>query len=145
MFKTILVPTDGSELSKKAADFAVHFAQESGARMIALAVADPYPFDQVREGDAASLTNVYEERMRGPASLYVSEIADAARVSNVPCEPVVTVSLSPHEEIINVASRLHCDAIFIASHGRRGLDKLLLGSVTTKVLAHSTIPVLVLR
>lgn len=145
MFKTILVPTDGSDLSKKAAEFAVQFAQQSGARIVALAVAEPYPFDPLPEAGAASFSTVYGDRTRGLATLYVKEIADAARAANVPCEPVVTVSSSPHEEIIDTAARLNCDAIFMASHGRKGLNKLLLGSQTQRVLAHAALPVLVLR
>jgi len=72
-------------------------------------------------------------------------VADAAKQAGVACETVTAQSFNPYEEIIEVAKKYQCDAIFMASHGRRGLNRLFLGSETQKVLAHSDIPVLVLR
>jgi nucleotide-binding universal stress UspA family protein len=75
----------------------------------------------------------------------VQRVADAAKSAGVPCETVALLSYSPYEEIIQTAEKFRCDLIFMASHGRRGLTRLFLGSETQKVLAHSTIPVLVYR
>ncbi|RJG07197.1 universal stress protein [Noviherbaspirillum cavernae] len=145
MFKTILVPTDGSALSEKAIAPAIEFAQKCGSKIIGLSVAEPYPFATILESSSAIESGVYEERMRELAETYVQKIAVAAHNAGVACETSVAQSFAPHEEIINTADKFHCDAIFMASHGRRGFSKLFIGSETQKVLAHSTIPVLVLR
>jgi nucleotide-binding universal stress UspA family protein len=145
MFQKILVPTDGSKLATKAVDFAIRFAQKSGSKVVGLCVAEPYPYDLRPESGAASYANIYGDRMRELAISHVDAIAEAARAAGVPCETHVTVSFSPHDEIVKAVAQFHCDAIFMASHGRKGLDKLLLGSETQKVLAHATVPVLVLR
>ncbi|MGZ3241116.1 MAG: universal stress protein, partial [Burkholderiaceae bacterium] len=75
----------------------------------------------------------------------VDKVALVAKEAKVPCETCVALSFSPYEEIIRTAKKYECDAVFMASHGRKGLNKLFLGSETQKVLAHSTIPVLVYR
>ncbi len=145
MFKKILVPTDGSPLSEKAVDCAVRFARKTGAGLVGISVAEPYAPNALPESAAASFSNPYGERMRALATRNVAAIAHAAQAAGVPCETLVTVSFSPQDEIIKAAAQHGCDAIFMASHGRKGLDKLLLGSETQKVLTHTKIPVLVLR
>lgn len=87
----------------------------------------------------------YEAEMRKEAQQNVQRIADAANAANVPCETLTPQSLDPYEEIVNAAQKHGCDVIFMASHGRKGLSRLFAGSQTQKVLAHSTIPVLVIR
>ncbi|MGB6054493.1 MAG: universal stress protein [Burkholderiaceae bacterium] len=145
MFKTILVPTDGSDLSAKAIDTAVDFAKASGGKIIGLSVAEPYPFTPLAEGAMAADPGIYEESMLAMARQNVQQIADAAAAAGVPCEVLATQSFSPSEEIVNTAKKYGCDAIFMSSHGRKGLSKLFVASETQKVLAHSTVPVLVLR
>jgi len=145
MFKTILVPTDGSQLSAKAIDTAVDFAKVSGGRIVGLSVAEPYPFTPLAEGAMAADPGIYEESMLAMARQNVQQIADAAAAAGVPCEVIVTQSFSPSEEIISTAQKHECDAIFMSSHGRKGLSKLFVASETQKVLAHSTLPVLILR
>jgi len=145
MFKTILVPTDGSELSAKAINTAIDFAKVGGGKIVGLSVAEPYPFTPLAEGAMAADPGIYEESMLAMARQNVQQIADAAAVAGVPCEVVVTQSFTPSEEIINTAQKHGCDAIFMSSHGRKGLSKLFVGSETQKVLAHSTLPVLILR
>lgn len=145
MFKTILVPTDGSELSAKAVEKAVEFARMHGSKLIGLSVAEPYPFTTLYEGGVVYEPQQFEEKMRQLAEQNVRAIADAAHGAGVPCETIVTQSFDPYEEIINTAKTRQCDAIFMASHGRRGLNRLFLGSETQKVLTHSDIPVLVFR
>lgn len=147
MFKTILVPTDGSPLSDKAVNAAVAFAKEVGGRIVSVAVAEPYPFSPLSETGLAGADDrtLYEEKAREIAQQHVLKTVAAANVLNVPCEAVVAQSFSPSDEIVATANKFSCDAIFMASHGRKGLSKLFLGSETQKVLAHSTIPVMVFR
>jgi nucleotide-binding universal stress UspA family protein len=145
MFKTILVPTDGSALSDKAVAAAVEFAKRHGCCMVALSVAEPYPFASLSEMSMADDRDAYEERARAAAGFFVDKVATAARESGVRCETVVAQSFAPYEEIIKVAGKSGCDVIFMSSHGRKGLGKLLLGSETQKVLTHTSIPVLVFR
>lgn len=145
MFKTILVPTDGSQLSEKAIASAIDYARHCQSRIVGIAVAEPYPFSPLAENAMAIDPGLYEDNVRTLAKQHVQKIADAAQAAGVSCETITVLSFSPDEEIIKTAQQFHCDAIFMASHGRSGLSQLLLGSKTQKVLAHSTIPVLVLR
>lgn len=145
MFKTILVPSDGSPLSDKVINAAVEFAKLHGGRVIGISVAEPYPFSPLSEIGFSDERRIYEERAREAAEQRVGRIAAAARVLNVPCETVVKLSFSPYEEIIQAAQEFGCDVIFMASHGRKGLNRLFVGSETQKVLANSIIPVLVFR
>lgn len=145
MFKTILVPTDGSPLADQAITAAIEFAQSNSGKIIGLSVAEPYPYAPLTDGSVTVDSGSYEEKMREMAQMHVRKIADAAQAANVPCETYVRQSFNPHEEIISVAIKHNCDVIFMASHGRKGLSRLFVGSETQKVLAHSTIPVLVFR
>ncbi len=145
MFKTILVPTDGSALSEKAIDAAIEFAKFSGAKIIGLSVAEPYPFAPLAESAMASDPAAYEKSTRELALQHVKRIADAALKANVRYETRIAQSFNPYEEIVKTASDFSCDAIFMASHGRKGLSRLFVGSETQKVLAHTTIPVMVFR
>lgn len=145
MYKTILAPTDGSDLSDKAIAAAVEFAKFSGSKIIGLSVAEPYPFSPLAESSMASDPAIYEENMQELARRHVQKVADAAKRADVPCETAIALSFHPYEEIINTAKKYNCDVIFMASHGRKGLSRLFVGSETQKVLAHSTIPVLVFR
>ncbi len=145
MFKTILVPTDGSTLAEQAIHEAVLFAKESDGYVVGLSVAEPYPFSPMAESSMTQECAHYEDRMMERARRNVQKVAEEARAMKVPCETVVEQSFSPYEKIIDTARNMSCDVIFMASHGRKGLSELLLGSETQKVLAHSTIPVLVIR
>lgn len=147
MYKNILVPTDGSPLSRKAAKQAVRFAKEQNAKVVGLYVAPPYrpevygdfvPADFVSPRD-------YAARIKKTAAKYLDVIKKAAAEAGVPYVGKYAMSSFPYSEIIKTAQRQRCDLIFMASHGRRGLSRLLLGSETSKVLSHSKIPVLVTR
>jgi nucleotide-binding universal stress UspA family protein len=141
MYKTILVPTDGSALSDKAIRTAVEFAQLTGARLVGVSVAEPYPYSPMSEGAITIDASAYQEKMTDIAKLNVQKIADAASAANVICETHVRQSFSPYD----VANLQGCDIVIMASHGRTGLNKLFLGSETQKVMAHSMLPVLVIR
>ncbi len=145
MFKSILVPTDGSDLSEKAARGAVDLAKLTGGRIVAISVAEPYPFTPVMEGAYVADLTLYDQQTRKYAQMHVEKVAEIAAKSGVACETNVAQSFNPYEEIIKAAKEHHCDLIVMASHGRKGLNKLFLGSETQKVLADSTIPVMVFR
>jgi nucleotide-binding universal stress UspA family protein len=87
----------------------------------------------------------YEKGVQEAAQVHVNKISAMASASDVPCQTMTALSFDPSDEIIKAAKQQGCDIIFMASHGRRGLDRLLLGSETQKVLAHSTVPVMVFR
>jgi nucleotide-binding universal stress UspA family protein len=145
MFTTILVPTDGSPLSDKAVDAAIDLAKEMGSRLVGISVAQPLPYVALAEGAIASDLEQFEVQAREMAQAHVQKMAEAASAANVPCDTMTALSFSPYEEIINAANRFRCDLIFMASHGRSGLQRLFVGSETQKVLAHTSLPVLVYR
>jgi nucleotide-binding universal stress UspA family protein len=144
MFKRILVPTDGSELSDKAIAAAVDLAGMLKAAVIGMTTVEPYSYANLSEYRPESLDD-YEARMEKIGSERLGTIANAAAKAGVAVESVVTKSFSPYEAIIDTAKTKKCDLIVMASHGRRGLNAVLLGSETQKVLTHSTIPVMVYR
>ncbi len=147
MYKHILVPTDGSKLSVKTVKQAVKFAKSVGAKITGF-YATP-EFGSTYYGDGyilrAPSANDYAEASEKQARKWLSTIEVEAEVEKVPCEVLHVVSDSPYEAIIEAARKKKCDLIFMASHGRRGLSGLVLGSETHKVLIHSKIPVLVCR
>ena len=145
MFKHILLPTDGSKLSEKAVRQSVRMAKAFGARITALHVMPKfetylYPSDLLEalpEGYAA-----HADRRAGEYLRFVEKVAHAAGVE---CDGVKLSATQPYKEIVKLAQKKGCDLILMASHGRRGLEGLLLGSETQKVLTHSKVPVLVYR
>ncbi len=147
MFKHILVPTDGSEISNRAARGAVLFAKEYGARITALHVKPEPQLHYYMEG--ARYDPSVLERIAEVADVegrkYLDYVETLCRDSGVSCSRLIETSDDPYRVIIDAAIRNACDLIFIGSHGRSGLAGLLLGSVTSKVLTHSKIPVLVYR
>jgi len=107
-------------------------------------VVEPYSYSSLSEYRPESFDD-YEARMEKAAMERLAALESAAKASNVKTETAVVKSFSPYEAIIDAAAKNGCDAIFMASHGRRGLNAVLLGSETQKVLTHSTIPVMVYR
>ena len=147
MYKTILVPTDGSPLSRKAAKQAIRFAKEQNAKVVGLYVApawEPKVYTDFVPADFVS-PKQYAARVKRSAEQRLEFIRKEAAAAEVPCVCLHAMSDFPYVEIIRTAQREHCDLIVMASHGRRGLSRLLLGSETNKVLAHSKLPVLVCR
>lgn len=147
MFKHILVPTDGSALSTDTVERALIFAREVGAQVTFYFAKPDYPVTFYGEG--ALIDPTTPEKFSELADRQAAEILEAcarlAAESGVACRTVSAVSDVPYEGIIDAADAAGCDLIFMASHGRRGLSGLLLGSETQKVLTHSKIPVLVYR
>ena len=147
MYKHILIPTDGSELSQKAIDAGIEFAREVQARVTAFTAVPEYPIPsevELMAKRAVSLED-YERRAKSQAEATLQPIADSARAAGVDYDADFTQSDRPHEAIIRAAEKHGCDLVVMASHGWRGLKGLLLGSETHKVLTHSRIPVLVVR
>ena len=145
MFQHLLIPTDGSDLSQKAVLYGVEFAKQVGARVTALTLTEPY---HVASMDAVLVSvgeDEYEEESRRVSDQALAHAKAAADAAGVPCETIREVHDQPYRAIIDTAHARNCDLIVMASHGRRGMSALLLGSETVKVLTHSTIPVLVYR
>ena len=145
MFKKILVPTDGSPISEKSAKAAIEFAAINKASIVVLSVAQSYPYMLMPEAGAMLDLSIYEEAQDQAAQANASKIKILAENAKVDFEILVMRGIHPYEEIIATANDKQCDVIWIASHGRRGLDNLLLGSETQRVLAHSGLPVVVYR
>ena len=147
MFKHILVPTDGSKLSVKAAKQAVKLAKTLGAKITGFYAAPDYSSTYYGDGYIlrAPSAKAQAEQSQNQARKCLSTIEVEAEVEKVPCEVFYVVSDSPYEAIIDAAKKKKCDLIVMASHGRRGLSAMVLGSETQKVLIHSKIPVLVCR
>ena len=147
MFKRILVATDGSSLSKKAVGFAVSLAELSDAELVGLTVVARYPTSYFEGGVALSPTEVsrIEAQWMDNGQSTVEAVNTQATKKGVKAKLVVSKSDLIAETIIAAAKKHKCDLIVMASHGRKGIKRLLLGSETQHVLTHSIIPVLVLR
>jgi nucleotide-binding universal stress UspA family protein len=145
MFRKILVPTDGSALSEKAISAAVDIASACGAKIIGMTVAHPYLSSPLELTDTASASISHAEKALAAARQNVRKVEESAKAAGVECEIVIAQSFSPSAEIIDAAKRLRCDAIFMGSHWRKGLSRLLLGSETQQVLSRSDKPVMVFR
>jgi nucleotide-binding universal stress UspA family protein len=149
MFTRILLPTDGSELSQKAVGQAIELAKALGARITAVSVVPEYRLAYVDVGFAVPDVAAIEQRVQAidvkRADAILEMVRKKASSAGVECDVAAPVSDMPYLAIIEQARKSGCDVIVMASHGRRGLPGLLLGSETVKVLTHSKIPVLVCR
>lgn len=147
MFKHLLVPTDGSSLSQEVVIRAVSFAKEAGARITFFCAEQDFP--AMYYGVGAIFDEHTPAKFHEEVDSVAHNILDAAKklaqTAGVECSKVTLISAEPYEAIIEAADRNGCDLIFMASHGRRGIGALLLGSETNKVLTHTKIPVLVYR
>ena len=147
MFKHILVPSDGSPLSQDTLSRAASFAREAGAR-VTVFFAQPEPpasYDGFGAIGYEHLPQEAQERLNEAAREILDDAETRIREAGVPCERKVLIGNKPWALIIEAAESQGCDLIFMASHGRRGIAGLVLGSETRKVLTHSKIPGLVCR
>jgi nucleotide-binding universal stress UspA family protein len=147
MYKHILIPTDGSELSDKAIEAGVTFARGMQARVTGFTAVPEYKLpSEVELMSRHGLSfEQYERDARLQAEAALQKIADLAKAAGVEYDAEFVQSDHPHEAIVRAAQKHGCDLIFMASHGRRGISALLHGSQTQGVLTHSTIPTLVYR
>jgi nucleotide-binding universal stress UspA family protein len=145
MFKNILVPTDGSLLSRSAARKAVSLAKATGGRITAFHVAPAYKFDGHEDYFSADivLPSEYKERASKVAQKHLDAIGKVARAAGVRFAGHYSLSDFPADAIVRAAKKYHCDGIVMGSHGRSGISRLVLGSETQKVLAGTRIPVVV--
>ena len=144
MFKRILVPTDGSDITEKAVAKAIELAKTVGAPIYTISVKEPFPYSAISEMQPTPPQEFFDAQER-IAAARVKAVSDACSAAGVKCSGHTVEALHPWEAIIDHAARMDCDLLVMASHGRRGMVALLLGSETQKVLTHSTIPVLVVR
>jgi nucleotide-binding universal stress UspA family protein len=144
MFNRILVPTDGSDITKKAVDKAIALAQAVNARLYTLSVKEPFPYSAISEMQPTPPQEFFDAQER-IADQRIKSVLAAAQQAGVSCKAITVEALHPWEAICEHAGSEGCDLIVMASHGRRGVAALLLGSETQKVLTHATIPVLVVR
>ena len=137
MYKHILIPTDGSDLSNKAIRHGVALAKAVNARATAITVTVPF--------HVFAIDPDTKKRTSAAATRYLTQVKDAAIAVGVTCAMIHAEHEHPYRAIIDAASNSDCDLITMASHGRRGISAVVLGSETVKVLTHSNIPVLVYR
>jgi nucleotide-binding universal stress UspA family protein len=147
MYDKILVATDGSSLSKHAVRSAIDLAAAVGAKLVVLHVVPNYPlsyFEGALTMNAEDISRT-EKRWHDHGRTVVDTVVQAAQKAGVQGEGVVMRSDQVGETIVAAAGKHHCDLVMMASHGRRGIERLLLGSETQYVLTHCKLPVLVLR
>jgi nucleotide-binding universal stress UspA family protein len=151
MFRHLLVPTDGSELSEATIQQAVSLARQVGAAITfvhALESPAPPPRPSIY-GDPILLDPAMVEHFNQAERAYATALMEQAKAraeaAGVHCDTVLSANPVIHEAIIETAAQQGCDLIVMASHGRRGLSALVLGSETQRVLTHSRLPVLVCR
>lgn len=144
MFKRILVPTDGSDITTKAVSTAVQLAQVHGAQLLTLSVMEPFPYSAVSEIQPVPPQEFIDAQQR-VATQRVEAVCAAAAAQGQSCRGHTVEALHAWEAIIEHAKAEGVDLIVMASHGRRGVAALLLGSETQKVLTHTELPVLVVK
>ena len=144
MYKRILFPTDGSQITLKAQQTAFAMAKLTGAELSVLAVKEPFPYSAISEMQPVPPQEFFDSQER-IASARVKAVTDAAAAVGVACKGFTVEGEHPWEAILEQAKSQGCDLIVMASHGRRGMSALLLGSETQKVLTHGSLPVLIVR
>jgi len=145
LFKNILVATDGSDLAAKAVEQGVRFAKQIGAKITAVTVTEPFHLLSVAPRQLEYTPLEYKKHAEAHAEKVLGTVSEAARAAGVACEILHVEHEQVYQAIIDAASARECDLIVMASHGRRGVSAVVLGSETVKVLTHSKIPVLVYR
>ena len=145
MYDRILVPTDGSDVSAAAEQAAIAFARAHGSEIVVLAVGQPQPPIASAEAAMAIDPGLDDAVLLAAAKEHARNVANAAEAAGVRCTSLAVLDYSPADAILATADSHGCDLIFMGSHGRRGLSRLLAGSVTQKVLADAHVPVMVMR
>jgi nucleotide-binding universal stress UspA family protein len=145
MFTHILLPTDGSPLSEAAIHQGIQFAKSINAKVTGIHAIQPFHVFTLQTEMLADTQEQFEKDARAHAEHCLAVIRQTAEAAGVLCDTVAVTAEHPYEAIIKAAEEKGCDLIIMASHGRRGVQGLLLGSETQKVLTHTKLPVLVCR
>ncbi|MBC7662538.1 MAG: universal stress protein [Caulobacter sp.] len=144
MYRNILIPTDGTDITAKAVATGVALAKALGARLSTITVKEPFPYSAISEMQPIPPQEFYDAQERIALSRVKEVVASAGR-EGVDCQAFTAEAQHPWEAIVDHAKTHSCDLIVMASHGRRGMSALLLGSETTRVLVHCPVPVLVVK
>jgi nucleotide-binding universal stress UspA family protein len=149
MYRNVLLPVDGSALSEAAVKECIALVKASGGKTTAIHVVSHFHLHYqpwaAPKAMHSKIEKEHEEEARQAAQVMVDQVAQRVRAAGIECGAVVVVGDHPYEEIIRQAEKRKCDLIIMASHGHKGLNAVLLGSETVKVLTHSKVPVLVVR
>lgn len=147
MFSKILVPTDGTPLSDKAVFAAIEYAKENGSEIVALSVGHPYVHPNAMDDFMGTLAvpQGVDPTERDVAISNVEKVAALANAERVICHTATAFSFDPSVEIVKAVNRFGCDGVFMATHGRTGISKLIAGSETQSVLNETNVPVAVFR
>ena len=144
MYRSILVPTDGSDITAKAVQTAITLAKTLGAKLATISVKEPFPYSAISEMQPVPPQEFFDAQER-VARQRVQGVVDTAKAEGLACQAHTVEALHPWEAILDHAKNQNVDLIVMASHGRRGLSALLLGSETQKVLTHTDLQVLVVK
>ncbi len=144
MYQHILVPTDGSEVTSKAVATAIGLAKALGSRLSTVSVKEPFPYSAISEVQPIPPQEFFDAQ-EAMARKRIDQVVAACSAAGLGCHATTVEAGHPYEAIIEHARARGCDLIVMASHGRRGMSALLLGSETQKVLTHTGIAVLVVR
>jgi len=145
MYRHILIATDGSELAQRAVEQGLQLAKALNAKVTAVNVTEPWTAAISGEWAVAFPVEEYERAAEANAAKIISAVQDTAERIGGSCDGVHVKDQYPAEGIVEEAKARGCDLIVMSSHGRRGIAKFILGSQATRVLAHSTIPLLIVR
>jgi nucleotide-binding universal stress UspA family protein len=147
MYKNLLLATDGSKLSGKAVAHAIALAKAVGSKVTAFYAAPDYPMPAYADGVVYEPVSrkEYAKLAAQDADKILEDVAAKAAAAGVECKTAYSIAAAPWEAILDAAKKNKCDAIVMASHGRKGISAVLLGSETQKVLTHSKVPVIVVR
>ena len=145
MYSHILIATDGSDFADKAVDQGLALAKVLGSKVTVVKVSEPWTATVSSEWAIAFPVEEYEKGAAANAQMILSRVAEKAKNAGVACATVHVKDQFAAEGIVEEATARGCDLIVMASHGRRGLTKFVLGSEATRVLSHSTIPILICR
>jgi nucleotide-binding universal stress UspA family protein len=144
MYRRILVPTDGTDITAKAVDTAIALAKALGSQIATLSVKEPFPYSAISEIQPIAPQEYFDAQEK-IARRRVDQVVASCTAAGLECSAATEEALHPWEAIVEHAKAQGCDLIVMASHGRRGMSALLLGSETQRVLIHTQLPVLVVR
>lgn len=145
MYKNILIATDGSALADKAIEQGITLASALGSQITVLTATEPWTATVSGEMTIGFPAAEYDQAMAAHARTVLDRASAAAKAKNVKCDTEHAKDAFPAEAIVEVAKKRGCDLIVMASHGRRGVSRMLLGSQANRVVTHSTVPVLIIR